>query len=278
MCRCFERLRAVAGAAATVTALLCCSLPLTVRAQGMVPVDIFPNLVGIGVGVTPDYNGSDDNVFGFAPGVRYQFKDSHRFAEWWGIFGDINLINSPNWQFGPMLSFRFGREDVDDDVVDLLPDVDNTWEAGVFGSYTYLNTQGIPWRVRVGGGVLWDVGNVYDGYNAFGWASLWVPLSRQVFFGLGGGASYGDDKFMQTYYGVTPAGSAASGLPVYTAGSGMKNWYVWPALIWQFDKNWAAGVGAFYQRLINDATDSPVVSQRGTANQLTGGVGIGYLW
>jgi outer membrane scaffolding protein for murein synthesis (MipA/OmpV family) len=36
---------------------------------------------------------------------------------------------------------------------------------------------------------------------------------------------------MQQRFGVTPAASAASGLPVYSANSGVRQVYAWPAVI-----------------------------------------------
>lgn len=247
------------------------------QGQEMVPVDLFPNLIGIGVGFTPEFSGANDDIVGVAPGLRYQL-DGHRYIEWWGPVADVNLIDSPNWQAGPILSYRFGRSDVEDPVVDSLTDIDGTVEGGGFASYTYLNTDGVPWRLRIGLSVMADLGDRYDGLTSTAWGSVWFPLSHTVFVGVGGGASFGSSSFMQTYYGITPSDSAASGLPAYSPDGGLRNYFVWPAVIWQFDKHWAVGGMLFYQRLTGDAANSPIVRQRGTEHQLTGGIGLGYLW
>lgn len=34
----------------------------------------------------------------------------------------------------------------------------------------------------------------------------------------------------------------------------------------------------YAQRLAGDAADSPIVTQRGTRNQITYGIGLGYTW
>lgn len=248
------------------------------RAGGPIAVDIFPNLAGIGVGALSDYSGSNDYVGGAAPGVRYTFEGTRRYVDWWGAFGTANLINSPNWQAGPLLSYRFGRKDVKDPVVRLMHEVDNTLEAGGFVSYVHINTQGVPWRARLAVGSLWDLGDVYSGATVIGWASFWLPLSQTVFVGLGGGLTHAGADFMNAYYGVTQADAAASGLPAFNAGKGVKNWYAWPAVIWKLDKSWALGAGLMYQRLAGDAADSPIVKDRGNANQFIGGIGLGYLW
>jgi MipA family protein len=252
-------------------------LAAPVSAQMAVPVDIFPNFVGLGVGFMTEYAGSKDYVAGIAPGLRVSFP-SGRFVEWYANFADMNLLPSARWQLGPMLNYRFGRSDVSDPVVSKLPDVDGAFEAGIFGSYTYTNLEGIPWRLRIGLTALTDFGNVYSGWNAFGWGSFWFPVRRDIFIGLGGGAGGGSESFMNAYFGVTPAGSAASGLDAYSPGAGMKSIYAYPAVIWQFHPSWAAGAGLFYQRLVEGAADSPIVKDRGSADQWIGGVGLGYLW
>src|SRR5262249_15125353 len=110
------------------------------------------------------------------------------------------------------------------------------------------------------------------------YASLWVPLSPKVFVGLGGGVTWASESFMQQRFGVTPSAAASSGLPVFDAGSGMRQYYVWPAVIVRVSEKWFVGGGAFYQRLTGDAADSPIVTQRGDPNQWTIGVGAGYAW
>ena len=39
-----------------------------------------------------------------------------------------------------------------------------------------------------------------------------------------------------------------------------------------------AAAGAFYQRITGDGADSPIVAQRGDANQFSAGIGVGYAW
>ncbi|MBI5582185.1 MAG: MipA/OmpV family protein [Deltaproteobacteria bacterium] len=261
------------------TAVFCLALFVTspVSAQIQVPVDIFPNFFGFGIGFMTEYAGSKDYVAGVAPGLRLSLPNN-RFIEWYGSFADINLLPSARWQLGPMVNYRFGRSDVSDPVVNKLPEIDGTFEAGVFGSYTYTNLQGIPWRLRIGLTALTNFGNVYTGVNAFGWGSFWFPVRKDIFIGLGTGAGGGSESFMNAYFGITPAGAAASGLDAYATGAGFRSVYGYPMVIWQFHPSWAAGAGLIYQRLVGGAADSPIVKERGSADQWMGGVGLGYIW
>gem|GEM_PF-642396 len=270
---------ALKSAAIALRVLLSIAVLITapIATAGMT-IDVLPNLVGAGIGATTSYSGSDEYIGGILPGLRYQFKDSNRFVEWYGPTADMNLLDSPTWQIGPALGLRFGRSNVKDEVVSKLPEVDTTVEGGLMAGWTMTNVRGIPWRLRLGVIAVTDLGHTYDGLNVSAFASLWLPLSRKVFLGLGGGASFGSASYNQTFYGVTAAGSAASGLPVFTPGSGLRQWYAWPAVIVQIAPQWYAGTGIFYQRIAGDPADSPIVTQRGDRNQVTAGIGIGYVW
>lgn len=247
-------------------------------ASAAMSIDVLPNLIGVGVGGTTAYSGADEYIGGIIPGGRYQFKDSYRFIEWYGPTGDMNLLDSPTWQIGPALGIRLGRNNVKDEVVARLPEVDTTVEGGLMASWTKTNGEGVPWRLRIGFTAMTDFGDTYDGLNTSAFATFWVPLSQRVFVGLGGGASFASASYNQAFYGVTAAGAAASGLPAYAPGSGMRQWYAWPAIVFQLDGPWFAGAALFYQRISGDPADSPIITERGDRNQLTAGVGIGYVW
>lgn len=254
-------------------------IALTARGALAAPtIDFLPNLVGVGLGSTTQFSGSRDSVFGIVPGARLKLGEGNRFAEWYGPAGDINLIDSPNWQLGPALALRLGRKDVDDEVVRRLPEIDSTVEGGIAASYYRVNSGPVPWTMRFGTVLVTDLGNEYHGLNASAYANVWVPLSARVFLGLGGGLSWASSSYNRTYYGVTQAGSMASGLPVYQPGSGLRQYYAWPALIVQITPKWYGGAAVFYQRLTDKAGDSPIVTERGDANQFTWGFGLGYTW
>ena len=70
-------------------------------------LDVLPNWVGAGVGVTTEWAGAKDTAVALAPGGRVQFSE-HRFVEVYGPFLNVNLLNVQGWEFGPSVSYRFG--------------------------------------------------------------------------------------------------------------------------------------------------------------------------
>src|SRR5262245_33649865 len=110
-----------------VLTVLCCAGTHQARAQADFPVvtSIETNYAGIGLGVTPDYMGSDDYTFGVLPAFRYEFGN-HRNVELIGNYASVNLIDHDIISFGPAIRYRFGRDDdIEDEVVDDLPDIDD---------------------------------------------------------------------------------------------------------------------------------------------------------
>ena len=242
-----------------------------------IQVDVIPNFVGAGLGSTTEWMGSKERIWAIVPGGRVQLEQN-RFIEVYGPIVDVNLIDSPNWEFGPIVSYRFGRSDVEDPVVNLLPPIEGGLEAGVFAGWHFVRTEGMPYRVRLGISETTSVSGGTLGSHVTPYASVWFPLSTRLFIGVGGGLTWSSEEFMQQRFGVSPEASAASGLPAYSASGGVRQYYLWPALIYRVSKQWYAGAGAFYQRITGDGEGSPIVAQRGDPNQLSAGIGVGYSW
>src|SRR3546814_14135969 len=71
---------------------------------------------------------------------------------------------------------------------------------------------------------LHDVGNEHDSYIITPSIGYGTPLGTKTYAGVGVSADYVGKDYSQTYFGVTPAGAVASGLPAYAVSdSGVKN-------------------------------------------------------
>lgn len=72
--------------------------------------------------------------------------------------------------------------------------------------------------------------------------------------------------------------NGAADLPVCDADTGSRDVRINVVLMQSFSRTWHLGIGMNYRRLMDDAADSPVVADRGTANQFVFGIGGAYAW
>jgi MipA family protein len=75
------------------------------------------------------------------------------------------------------------------------------------------------------------------------------------------------------YFDVTPAQSAATDLPVYDAGSGIRSIGTGVPARYQWNRRWASHGFMEYTRLVGGVGNSPIVMDRGAPDQ--GMVGFG---
>jgi outer membrane protein len=244
----------------------------------IVPIDIdMPNVVALAVGVYPDYEGSDDDSFGALPAISLQFDE--RYIRLLGPYLEINMINSEVFRFGPTAMYRFGRDDdIDDAVVKLVHEVDDAFELGAFAGFNILDKAN-P-RIRYGASVnyLQDVTDEHDGYTLQVSARGWYPVSKPIDLGISAGWTYASDDYMSSYFGVTAADNASSGLAIFSAGSGSKDVYIQPMMMIHFSESWHVGIGVRVKSMLGDAEDSPVVDVQGETTQVIAGVGVAYTW
>lgn len=264
----------------TAAAIAFCTHAHSARADGDFPVAApeDTNFVGLGVGLLPDYPGSDDYQFGLLPLARYEFGN-HRNIELKGNYISANIIDHDVISFGPAVRYRFGRDDdIEDDVVASLGEIDDTVEAGATLSAKWILNNNIRHRFIVGADALFDVGDTYNGFNGSVYSRYWRPVSQKIDLGISGYLRYGSEDFSETYFGVTPAGATASGLPIFSADGGLTSFDITPMAMVHLSDTWHLGAGVRYSRLTGDAADSPVVDLRGDANQFLAAVGLIYTW
>ena len=242
--------------------------------------DYAPNAIGIAVGSVPDYLGSDDNTVGVAPMARYQFKDSNRFVMLLGPELDVNLLNSSSWRAGPVLNYSLGREDVDDPVVDRMKSLDDVLEYGAYVQYIAVDPQNQRNRWTLGLTGLTNSEDGNEGYRVRLAGQYFHQVSQSVDLNLGAGMWYADKDWNDYYFGVNADNVGTSGLPFYSAGSGVNQYFVNAGAITYFSKNWALAAGVRYSNIAGDAGDSPLVegvAGRGSQDQWIAGVGLTYL-
>ena len=226
----------------------------------------------------PDYEGSDDYTVGGAPFFRLTYPKSNLYATLLATELYVNVLDHPWLRLGPVVNYRFGRKDVDDKVVDKMEDIDGAFEVGGFLGVEFIDSQNPRQRFLASAEILSDVSSTYNGYNATVSARYWYPVAQMVDVTLGVGAAYGSENYMETYFGVDEKDSERSGLPVFRADSGWKDFRVIPGVVVHLSRDWHVGAGLRYSRLLNDAKNSPVVKDRGSADQFIYGLAVAYSW
>jgi outer membrane protein len=236
------------------------------------------NFVAVAVGMVPDYMGSDDYTFAAAPAALFTLGDSHRFVRLVATDINVNVIDSPNWSFGPALNYRIGRNNVDDNAVDRMKKIDGTFELGAFGGWTWVGDDDPRHRFSIGAEFLHDIGGEHDGYLISGSARYFKPVLRPLTLSIGAALTYGSTDYMDNYFGVDSGNVGSSGLSAFDADDGLRDFRIPALAILSFSENWHATAGVIYSRLLNDAADSPVVDKRGSKDQFFAGIGVAYAW
>ena len=84
---------------------------------------------------------------------------------------------------------------------------------------------------------------------------------------------FGSSRFTRTYFGVTPAESAQSGLSAHRPSGGVHSVGLEVGAYQPLSNNWGITGSVRYDRLRGDAAASPIVRQ-GNRNQLTATIGL----
>lgn len=244
-------------------------------------------MVGVGAAVVPSYEGSDNSVVTAVPGVRGRVSGINFTVRGNRAWADlIPTPGGPGWDFqaGPVVNINLNRTSrIEDRRVSALGKIK---AAAELGGFVGIGKQGVLTsdydKLTVSVAYVHDVGDIHKSYVVTPSIDYGTPLSRKAYVGVNISADYAGDGYANTYFGVTPAGSIASGLPTYRAGKGWKDWgvtgYANVALTGDLTHGLSAIGGVGYSRLLNDAAESPIVRIAGSRNQLYGLLGIAYTF
>ena len=218
--------------------------------------------IGMIVGISPDYEGSDDYDFGNGPQLAGSWRDILFFK---GKTIGANLVRKKNLKAGPILSWSGGRDEDDNDKLEGLGDVDSSIEAGGFVSYR-KKTYRFKLEARQ------DVNSGHEGALVELSAGTVLPFKKPL-VSVALGTTWASDDYMESFFGVSAKQSADSGLKKYDADAGIKDISLSLTAGYKITNRWRLGGKAEYKRLVGDAADSPVVVDK---NQFLAGIGITY--
>jgi outer membrane scaffolding protein for murein synthesis (MipA/OmpV family) len=176
---------------------------------------------------------------------------------------------SDKLQVGPLVRYQFGRDEDDSDDLRGMGDIDAAVEVGGFLTY------GIgPWSL--GATLFKDASDAHDGFTAKFAAGHRHRFSPKLQLRSELSSTWADENYTQTYFGVTAAQSARSGMRQYSPEGGIKDVGITFDLDYSLTEHWGITGRVGYKRLLGDAADSPLVEDRGSANQLSTGIILSY--
>lgn len=238
--------------------------------------------IGIGAAFVPDYEGSNEHRI--VPGLvlRARTGGISIFSRGTYLYADlVSGGESVDFDAGPIIGVRLNRTGkVKDDRVNALPDRKVAVEAGGFAGVTFKGLTNPYDSLSVRVDAVKDLANAHESWVLSPSIDYGTPLSRSTFVGASLSADFVTNRFADYYFGIRPAESSASGLPVYDADGGMKSWQagllLGHSLSGDLRKGWGLFATAGYKRMVGDIADSPIVEDRGSRSQWFGALGVGY--
>ncbi|WP_404377988.1 MipA/OmpV family protein [Vreelandella aquamarina] len=221
--------------------------------------------VGAGAAYAPDYLGSDDYDVQPLPVLNLTYGDDLSINLRDGIAW--HAFRQGDWSVSPYIGYTFGRDNKGN--ISRFDKVDGGATLGLRVSY-----QQDLWRYSVAGSTA-ITGDV-EGANFTGEAALRLPMSERTLFTLTPSVSYSNEKWTESFFGVSAQDSARSGIAAYTPDGGYWRVGVSATLSYALTQKWTATgfVAATY--LTGNASNSPIVDDLGSDWQGLSGISLTY--
>lgn len=226
------------------------------------PAEGFSGRIGLGVATVPTYEGSPNRRTLAVPDLTI----SYRSRDWGSVeFGQRGLIwnavEAGRFRFALVAQFDPGRKDRDTSTLNPIPgdkrlagmgNVQSSTEAGVgvgYGPVMVVARQSLSERGPKGAQVDMTV------------EMPWT-VSDRLNLRFAVGATWANQDYMQTYFGVTPAQARATSFSVYTPKSGCHKVEASIGADYALASNWRLQSHVGFSRLGDDAAASPIVGRR----------------
>lgn len=208
-------------------------------------------IVGAGAIYEPEYEGGKDFQIQPVPFVVFSY------GEWLEIDPrgvTITALRHDGFALAAKVGYEGGRDDDDADRLEGLGDIDFAATVGAKASYNWNGFE-----------IYASVDQTINGSESligtFG-AEYQAPVTERLILGAGVEAVVANDKHMESYFGVTAAQSARSGLSEYKAEAGLKRVNVSASAIYMLSENWLVRGEASLGILTGDAADSPITEEK----------------
>jgi outer membrane protein len=236
--------------------------------------------IGSGLIVAPSFVGARTYSLLAVPNIRVTYKEQF-FANFRDGIG-YALVNSDGWRIGPVVSYTFARSEKDGgsifqvagggkSALQGMGDVPGTASLGGFVEYSLK-----PYKVQLH---LHKGVTGHEGFTAEGRASYGGVVTYNgppIIYSFGPHIKFGDQKFTNAYWGISPEQSVRTGLDQYHADAGITAYGVNAFALMPLSKSISFSLIAGFDRLAGPVVNSPLVKERGSANQAMGGLFVNY--
>jgi outer membrane protein len=241
---------------------------LSLLAAGSAQARPYVANVGARVTATPPYEGAGYLTTRINPTIALRPADRpYRFSPRDGG-ASIALIDNDYVSIGPILRLRSKR--VNTGKLSGLEPI--KWAAEPGGFVEVWPTKWLRGRVEARQGVGGHKGLVAD------LAGDLVYTGTKWDFSVGPRLGWGDGKYLDTYFGVTPLEAARSPLiaAAYDPTSGRRYTGVEVGAAYHIDRRWMVKADFGYRTLADKAADSPIVRFAGDTDHFQAGIGLSY--
>lgn len=242
-------------------------------APGAAPVPVWEGAVGLMLNHSANYQGAADSRNRLVPGffLRYgRFSATNASGFVTRRNDDVErgvaaeLLRRDDLRVSLSARFDGGRDADSDAALRGLPDVRPTLRLRL----SALKHLSDGWQVSAaispdvlnrGGGVLADLGLGREWY-----------VTRDLRASIGTGTTWASGRYLQSYFGVTPAQSTVTGMRTIQPGAGLRDLSLGAGLYAVLGPHWVgfASVGATH--LLGDAADSPLTHRTNTWSAYSG--------
>lgn len=226
---------------------------------------------GLGAQVLPNFPGAkSDGVSSY-----WTFsvaRGNHPFS--FSAAGDsasIALIGNLNSGFAAGPATRLSRHRDNRDVGAPVGHVPTSVELGGFVQYYPASSLRLRAELRKG------IGGHNGVIGFLGADQIWRDGDKYV-LSIGPRIWFGNARYEDAYFGISPEAALASGLPEYSPRQGFHAAGAIAGMQYSIGNDWGLFGYAQYQRLIGDARRSPIITRFGSPNQFSAGIGLSHTF
>ena len=205
-------------------------------------------VVGGSAELSPQYEGSQRYTVKPGPSIYVRYKDRFYASTGEGI--GVDALRGTNYRAGIGISYDLGRDQDLNLRLRGLGDVDPAPELKLYGEYVIF-----PFVLHA------DVRRGLGGHDGYiGDLGFYVPVagSEKFFVFVGPSFTWADDRYMGSYFSITPEQAARSQFAPFNASAGAKSARVGLTAQYNPTEHWFAEADFAYERLLGDAANSPI--------------------